>query len=674
MRRPALVPTVLAISPFTTARWRTLPTCSTQYRPGLASPPPILVWWPFPAFSTPSTSQSPLTLWNHYGSESGRGFNSSKSAITRHLAIPTTPPSQHFVHYAVLHPHVEGVATIFGSASQRIVLATPPHVYNADLDRICGGLAALFSHGEESISSQLLQDLVDGVGGSRRLALFIVSILNRICPRLDVPPTPTNIQNVAKITQFLGATTFTEGASDVWFTQALGRIALHSILPLHCTTNFALPKPSVPQLICISKLVLTPEQQQRREQQREQALIQQAQAQLESCHIREETKELERPIAMAPVLAELLGQLCSFQYNSLMAPTHTKKFSDPPPSPPSPKNPLTPPPTPKKPSRPKKIKWYLDQRGHMLQSQQDLRHIPIQKLMLPAYLGSCTTSNSIPPTPRAKIFSANTIPELVALLPQCLHFEGGVDLLQSTDSIFYAVHNTQQIFLTFDAAAELWADTRKYHPNSVTVVTPDHDYAYWFGGELEANRFGTRAHLRTVSPQEFLPSSGAATFTFWCGDFSQQGFTGTEYSCPSATSPTKKPAMFHAGATFPLLIVWASSSFTWNSSSCSSPDKLEVVILTRCVLNFLSLIVSTFLTFETRATIWQRSRLARRELGVLPSWPQQKLVVLHRPSRKPKRPREKGFQMPCIIDKTTSSELTLGKYRNNTRETQSPDG
>ncbi|KAJ7683150.1 hypothetical protein B0H14DRAFT_3535393 [Mycena olivaceomarginata] len=126
-------------------------------------------------------------------------------------------------HYAVLHPHVEGVATIFGSASQRIVLATPPHVYDADLDRICGGLAALFSHGEEPISSQLLQDLVDGVGGSRRLALFIASILNRICPRLDVPPTPTNIQNVAKITQFLGATTFTEGASDVWFTQALGR-------------------------------------------------------------------------------------------------------------------------------------------------------------------------------------------------------------------------------------------------------------------------------------------------------------------------------------------------------------------------------------------------------------------------------------------------------------------
>ncbi|KAJ7813060.1 hypothetical protein B0H14DRAFT_2605372 [Mycena olivaceomarginata] len=170
-----------------------------------------------------------------------------------------------------------------------------------------------------------------------------------------------------------------------------------------------------------------------------------------------------------------------------MAPTRTKKFSDPPPSPPSPKNPLTPPPTPKKPSRPKKIKWYLDQRGHMSQSRQDLRHIPIQKLTLPAYLGqiscisgSCNHLEFDSTDPRAKIFSANTIPELVALLPQCLHFEGGVDL-QSTDSVFYAVHNTRQIFLTFDAAAELWADTRKYHPNSVMVVTPDHDYAYWFG-------------------------------------------------------------------------------------------------------------------------------------------------------------------------------------------------
>ncbi|KAJ7789605.1 hypothetical protein B0H14DRAFT_3573250 [Mycena olivaceomarginata] len=119
---------------------------------------------------------------------------------------------------AVLYPHVEGVATIFGRASQRIVLAVPPHVpphvYEADLGRICADLAALFTHAPASIASQLLRDLVDGVGGSRSLALLIAFILTRICPHLDAPPTSTNIQNIGKIAQFLGATTFTGGPSD----------------------------------------------------------------------------------------------------------------------------------------------------------------------------------------------------------------------------------------------------------------------------------------------------------------------------------------------------------------------------------------------------------------------------------------------------------------------------
>ncbi|KAJ7826188.1 hypothetical protein B0H14DRAFT_3467818 [Mycena olivaceomarginata] len=126
-------------------------------------------------------------------------------------------------HHPVLHPHVEGVTTIFGSASQQVVLATPPHAYEADLDRICAGLAALFVPAEPQMASQLLRDLIDGLGGPRSLALLIASLLTRICPRLDVSPAPINIQSVGRIIEFLGATTSTGGASDEGFTQALGQ-------------------------------------------------------------------------------------------------------------------------------------------------------------------------------------------------------------------------------------------------------------------------------------------------------------------------------------------------------------------------------------------------------------------------------------------------------------------
>ncbi|KAJ7797384.1 hypothetical protein B0H14DRAFT_3493795 [Mycena olivaceomarginata] len=156
---------------------------------------------------------SPLTPWSRCGSEYGRGFNLLSSAITRILVIPTTPPSPHFVYRSFsfsgvapgtlpfFTPHVEGVTTIFGRASQHIVLAVPPHVP---------------PHLPSSSEISLMV-----LGGSRSLALLIAFILTRICPHLDTPPTSTNIQNVGKIAQFLGATTFTGGPSDVWFTRAL---------------------------------------------------------------------------------------------------------------------------------------------------------------------------------------------------------------------------------------------------------------------------------------------------------------------------------------------------------------------------------------------------------------------------------------------------------------------
>jgi hypothetical protein len=50
--------------------------------------------------------------------------------------------------------------------------------------------------------------------------------------------------------------------------------------------------------------------------------------------------------------------------------------------------------------------------------------------------------------PHARIFSANTIPELVALLPQCLEFAGNFEAYSRENEIFYAVQHIQKMFTT----------------------------------------------------------------------------------------------------------------------------------------------------------------------------------------------------------------------------------
>ncbi|KAJ7847849.1 hypothetical protein B0H14DRAFT_2583391 [Mycena olivaceomarginata] len=257
-------------------------------------------------------------------------------------------------------------------------------------------------------------------------------------------------------------------------------------------------------------------------------------------------------------------QLRSFQYNSLMAPTRTKKFSDPPPSPPSPKNPLTPPPTPKKPSRPKKIKWYLDQRGHMSQSRQDLRHIPIQKLTLPAYLAMQQRSSGPILANITRIASWSlplttiTPTGLVSQKPECSYNEiSPVDLRMyhslaclhlDTNPVIHSMRDTE---IQYDAGnSKLIAqDTvndraRRREKGGSAGAGPGPmsrlmcsflSYPKYFLFYTYTHLDLSSARLRTVSPQEFPPSSGAATFTFWCGDFSRQGFTGTEYSPISNT-------------------------------------------------------------------------------------------------------------------------------------------
>ncbi|KAJ7811911.1 hypothetical protein B0H14DRAFT_3479325 [Mycena olivaceomarginata] len=132
---------------------------------------------------------------------------------------------------------------------------------------------------------------------------------------------------------------------------------------------------------------------------------------------------------------------------------------------------LSPPTSSKKASGPKKIKWYLDQRGHMSQSRSALLYL--RKL---AHLDNMDSTD-----PHARIFSANTIPELVALLPQCLEFAGDFEAYSRENEIFYAVQHIQKMFTTFDEAADIWEKTREYHPNRVMLVTRSHDRAYWFG-------------------------------------------------------------------------------------------------------------------------------------------------------------------------------------------------
>ncbi|KAJ7336420.1 hypothetical protein DFH08DRAFT_965293 [Mycena albidolilacea] len=118
----------------------------------------------------------------------------------------------------------------------------------------------------------------------------------------------------------------------------------------------------------------------------------------------------------------------------------------------------------------RKIKWYLDQRGHMCQNRTTLvRRRPKGIDVDPASF-------------QYHIFSADTLSELVTYLPQCLEF-ATVDFqaLQNTREIFYSVEFHPKMFDNLDEAAEIWERSRESVASRIMLATWDTDRAHWFG-------------------------------------------------------------------------------------------------------------------------------------------------------------------------------------------------
>jgi hypothetical protein len=112
------------------------------------------------------------------------------------------------------------MATLFMRASQRVLSRTPPLEYDPNLGRIC---ACLENYCTNGLPLSVIDDLSLGAGGTPRvLALFLASILARLCPHVNKPPTPNNIDNLKYVVNFLSASVLgTSSASSESFTNAL---------------------------------------------------------------------------------------------------------------------------------------------------------------------------------------------------------------------------------------------------------------------------------------------------------------------------------------------------------------------------------------------------------------------------------------------------------------------
>ncbi|KAJ7835680.1 hypothetical protein B0H14DRAFT_3461226 [Mycena olivaceomarginata] len=109
--------------------------------------------------------------------------------------------------------------------------------------------------------------------------------------------------------------------------------------------------------------------------------------------------------------------------------------------------------SPSKSARPKKIKWYLNQRGHMCQS-----HITLVRRR--------PKGVDVDPTDiKFHIFSANTLPELVAY----------------TREIYYSVEFHAKMFDNLDEAAKVWECARESVGSRIMLATWNTDRALWFG-------------------------------------------------------------------------------------------------------------------------------------------------------------------------------------------------
>ncbi|KAJ7817175.1 hypothetical protein B0H14DRAFT_3474806 [Mycena olivaceomarginata] len=80
------------------------------------------------------------------------------------------------------------------------------------------------------------------------------------------------------------------------------------------------------------------------------------------------------------------------------------------------------------------------------------------------------------------IFSANTLPELVAQLRQCLEFVSvNFESLQSTREIYYSVEFHPKMFDNLDEAAKVWEGARESVGSRIMLATWNTDRALWFG-------------------------------------------------------------------------------------------------------------------------------------------------------------------------------------------------
>ncbi|KAJ7807755.1 hypothetical protein B0H14DRAFT_2609386 [Mycena olivaceomarginata] len=137
---------------------------------------------------------------------------------------------------------------------------------------------------------------------------------------------------------------------------------------------------------------------------------------------------------------------------------------------------LTPPPSPKA-KRVRKIRWYLDQRGQMSTSRPTL----VKRQRVWRWSDDVDRDLLDVTDPRFHIFSATTLPELLAFLPACQEFANqDFEYLQATGQIYYAVEKHPKTFTNIDEATAAWEACREKVKSRVMLATADPESAQWF--------------------------------------------------------------------------------------------------------------------------------------------------------------------------------------------------
>jgi hypothetical protein len=145
-------------------------------------------------------------------------------------------------YIAQIRRNFSGMGAVFARASQRVLRATPKPNYDIHLGRICACLGNFCTNG---LSLSVFDELIVGAGGTPRdLAFLLASVLRRLCPHVDMPPTPDIIDNLKYIVEFLSAAIFTAGTSFELFTAAL--VSRHPVRAfVHTLTALTRTDPSL---------------------------------------------------------------------------------------------------------------------------------------------------------------------------------------------------------------------------------------------------------------------------------------------------------------------------------------------------------------------------------------------------------------------------------------------